>query len=69
MPDEVRLWQIGPDEHLSEIRQAPLNLEARLQEWLARDISILCISSVSYRVNTSACSLHSSIFSNEATCF
>ena len=41
MPDEVRLWQIGPDENLSEIQQAPLNLEARLQEWLARDISIL----------------------------
>ena len=41
MPDEVRLWQIGSDENLSEIQQAPLNLEARLQEWLARDISIL----------------------------
>ena len=41
MPDEVRLWQIGPDENLSEIQQAPLNLEARLQEWLAHDISIL----------------------------
>lgn len=69
MPDEVRLWQLGSDEHLSEIRQAPLNLEARLQEWLARDISIFYISPVSYRVNTSISSLCPSIFSNAATCF
>lgn len=41
MPDEVRLWRIGPDENLSEIQRASLDLEARLQEWLARDISVL----------------------------
>ncbi len=41
MLDEVRLWRIGPDETLSEIQHAALDLEARLQEWLARDISVL----------------------------
>ena len=41
MADEVRLWRIGPDEQLSEIRDASLDLESRLQEWLARDVSIL----------------------------
>ena len=41
MPDEVRLWQIGPDNSLREIERAALDLETRLQEWLARDISVL----------------------------
>jgi hypothetical protein len=41
MGAEVRLWEIGRDEQLSEIHRAPLDLESRLQEWLARDISIL----------------------------
>ena len=41
MPNEVRLWRIGPDDNLSEIQRASLDLEVRLQEWLARDISIL----------------------------
>jgi hypothetical protein len=41
MPQEVRLWCIGKDDRLVECAQAALNLEARLEEWLARDISIL----------------------------
>jgi hypothetical protein len=41
MPDEVRLWRVCTDEALAEIVRAPLDLEARLQEWLARDISML----------------------------
>lgn len=41
MPDEVRLWRVGTDESLSEIGRAKLDLEARLQEWLARDVSML----------------------------
>ena len=41
MSDEVRLWQIGPDEGLSEVPREPLDLEARLQNWLTRDIAIL----------------------------
>lgn len=41
MSEEVRLWQVGTDDHLSELQREPLNLEARLQKWLARDISVL----------------------------
>ncbi len=41
MPDEVRLWRVGSAESLSEIGRSALDLEARLQEWLARDISML----------------------------
>ena len=41
MPDEVRLWQIGSDDTLHEIERAALDLETRLQEWLASDISVL----------------------------
>ena len=41
MSDEVRLWRIGPDESLSKMQRASLDVEARLQEWLVRDISVL----------------------------
>jgi hypothetical protein len=41
MPQEVRLWSIGKDDQLFESAQCPLDLEARLEKWLARDISIL----------------------------
>lgn len=41
MPDEVRLWRIGTDESLNVIQRASLELEARLQAWLAQDISVL----------------------------
>jgi Endonuclease NucS len=40
MGAEVHLWQVD-SEQLSEIVPARLDLESRLQEWLARDISIL----------------------------
>ena len=41
MPDEVRLWQVGPNDSLHEIERAALDLETRLQRWLASDISVL----------------------------
>jgi len=41
MPQEVRLWSIGKDDKLFECAQSPLDLEARLENWLARDMSIL----------------------------
>jgi hypothetical protein len=41
MAKEVRLWQVGNGDHLTEIRDAKLDLESRLEEWLARDISVL----------------------------
>src|SRR5262249_51805345 len=41
MPQEIRLWRIDKDERLLKCDPAPLDLEARLEEWLARDSSIL----------------------------
>jgi hypothetical protein len=41
MSEEVRLWRIQGGDTLSEITQASLNLEARLEVWLERDISVL----------------------------
>ncbi len=41
MTDEIRFWRVMPEEKLTEINHAPLDLEQRLQEWLAKDISIL----------------------------
>jgi hypothetical protein len=41
MPQEVRLWRVGNDDQLAECAPASLNLEARLEKWLARDVSIL----------------------------
>jgi hypothetical protein len=41
MSQEVRLWRVGEEDRLAECAQASLNLEVRLEEWLARDISIL----------------------------
>lgn len=41
MPEEVRLWNIQPDNKLSALSRSPLDLEDRLEGWLAADISIL----------------------------
>lgn len=41
MPEVIRLWKILDGENLAEIEQARLNLEARLEAWLEKDISIL----------------------------
>jgi len=41
MADDIRFWRVMPEEKLTEINHAPLDLEQRLQEWLAKDISIL----------------------------
>ena len=41
MGAEVHLWQVVASDQLNEIVPARLDLESRLQEWLARDISIL----------------------------
>ncbi len=41
MPQEVRLWRIDDGDRLAECPRAPLDLESRLEEWLAQDISIL----------------------------
>ncbi len=39
--DEVHLWEVRSGDRLSRIPRASLNLEARLEEWLAVEISIL----------------------------
>ena len=37
----VRLWEVTADQELSEIPADPINLEERLEDWLAADISAL----------------------------
>ena len=39
--DEVHLWEVHAGEQLAKIPRASLDLEARLEDWLAADISIL----------------------------
>jgi uncharacterized protein YeaO (DUF488 family) len=41
MGDEVRLWQVGSGDELTEISRAKLDLEERIENWIARDISVL----------------------------
>jgi hypothetical protein len=41
MGAEVHLWQVAVGDQLNEIFPARLDLESRLQTWLARDVSIL----------------------------
>lgn len=41
MPEEVRLWQVGAGQTLQELQRTSLDLETRLQKWLADDISVL----------------------------
>ncbi len=41
MGSDVRLWRIETGDRLVEVNQARLDLESRLQEWLASDISVL----------------------------
>jgi hypothetical protein len=41
MSEEVRLWRIQDGDTLQEINRSPLDLEARLEVWLEREISVL----------------------------
>jgi hypothetical protein len=41
MPEQVRLWRVAEGGRLEECRRSPLDLESRLEDWLARDISVL----------------------------
>ena len=38
---QIRLWEITPDQRLVEIAVNPISLEERLEEWLESDISAL----------------------------
>lgn len=41
MPEEVRLWTVKPGDQLEDIPQSRLELESRIETWLAKDISLL----------------------------
>lgn len=41
MPEEVKLWGIGEGDTLEDICPTKLDLEQRLEAWIAQDISIL----------------------------
>lgn len=41
MADEVEVWQVRGDGALQDIHPAKLNLEARIEEWIKQDTSVL----------------------------
>lgn len=41
MADEVKVWQVSANDNLKEVSKRKLNLEARLEEWIKRDTSVL----------------------------
>lgn len=41
MPQEVRMWEVTPEDSLVEITSSGINLERRLESWLESDISML----------------------------
>lgn len=41
MAEEVRLWQIAEKDALVECGRSRLDLEARLERWIAADVSVL----------------------------
>lgn len=41
MTTEIRLWKVQPDRQLSSLQPSKLDLEERLEEWLAQDPSLL----------------------------
>jgi len=41
MAKEIHLWRVGPEGTLNEVQRDSLDLEERLQNWLAQDIAVL----------------------------
>ena len=41
MTQQVRLWEVSPDQQLAEITSDQIPLEERLEDWLESDISVL----------------------------
>ena len=41
MGEEVRVWEIGTGDRLTEVSRAKLNLEERIEKWITQDISVL----------------------------
>ncbi|MEH2379621.1 MAG: hypothetical protein V7K27_12180 [Nostoc sp.] len=40
MQEDLKIWEVSAEDKLTEIMKTKLNLEARLEKWLERDISI-----------------------------
>ena len=41
MTAEIRVWRIQNDDHLHPVKSSKLDMEARLEDWIEEDISIL----------------------------
>lgn len=41
MPQQVRMWEITPENNLAEVTPSGISLEERLEDWLESDISML----------------------------
>ena len=41
MPQDIKIWGIEGENNLKEIGKSPLDLEKRLEDWIAKDISIV----------------------------
>ena len=41
MPQKIRMWEVTPQNALSEISSSEINLEKQLEDWLESDISML----------------------------
>ena len=41
MAEEVRIWQVGEGDALTEVKRSKLDLEARIQKWVSKDISLV----------------------------
>ncbi len=41
MSEQIRIWEVKDHDKLTEVLPARLNLEERIENWLASDISIL----------------------------
>ena len=41
MADEIRVWEVGRADESAEIGRSKLDLEERIENWIARDISVL----------------------------
>lgn len=41
MPQKIRMWEVTPQDTLSEMTSSEINLEKRLEDWLESDISML----------------------------
>ena len=41
MPQDVKIWEVGVNDDLTEVLDAKLDLEERLENWLEKDISII----------------------------